>query len=378
MSRFTHRNSYPFVAVVLVFRFSVDTQREQPTFFSNLYESYKQRYDQYRNMIEKADFHPVQGFRNILAETAQQAEESATATAQIMYETIIQPGSNMDKHLSALSHATSLQLSEAWNSVKGMRERIETATFLSEQRSSLMEQLRGNRAMLTRMREMNYAVPTEQMVALMRRITECYDALEGIEQRAKEGFMKATGALADTGNSFFARKEPQRYAKYSSDPLMGIVTYPLGFHLLVLGASEIPLRILLRNRGFERRCIGPLTYYHCPGSGVEKGTRSPKKVPIVFIHGIGIGLIAYLQLIDDFLKTGRPILLPEIPYVSGFRPWQSPNSVLSPAVVASTVRYQTHCSFSHTRTKQLTKHFFFSCCVDDCNASNAWLCKGDF
>ena len=288
-------------------------------------------------MIENAEFHPVQDFRNILAEKAHQAEESA----QIVYETFVQPGSSMDKHISALSQATSAQLSEAWNSVKGMKERLETANFLSKRRNALMEQLRGNRAMLTRMREMPYAVPSKQMAALMRKITECYDALETIEQRASGQFVKfvnATGALADRGNALFPRQEPQRYAKYSSDPLLQIATYPLGFHLFVLGASEIPVRIMLKNRGFERRCVGPVAYYYFPGApDDDNDSRRGKRIPIVFIHGIGIGVIAYVQLIEYFLKTGRPIFLPEIPYVSGFRPWQGPNSVLSPAVVASTV-----------------------------------------
>jgi hypothetical protein len=290
-------------------------------------------------MIENAEFHPVQEFRNILAEKAHRAEESA----HTVYETFVQPGSSMDKHLSAWSQATSAQLSDAWNSVKGMKERLETATFLAERRTALMEQLRGNRAMLTRMREMPYAVPSKQMAALMRKITESYDALEKIEQRASGQFVKfvnATGALADRGNALFPKKEPQRYAKYSSDPLFQIATYPLGFHLLVLGASEIPMRIMLKNRGFQRRCVGPVSYYYFPGAPSEEmDSRGSKTVPIVFIHGIGIGIIAYIQLIDYFLKTGRPILLPEIPYVSGFRPWQGSNSVLSPGVVASTVSF---------------------------------------
>ena len=48
-------------------------------------------------------------------------------------------------------------------------------------------------------------------------------------------------------------------------------------------------------------------------------------------------MIIYLPLIDGFLKTGRPIFLPEIPYVSAFRPWQSPYSILPPASVTSTL-----------------------------------------
>jgi hypothetical protein len=310
-------------------------------------------------MVENADFHPVQEFRNLVNETAQQAaktaqsaEESALKSAQNVYETIIQPGSQMDKQLSAFSHATSIQFAEAWNSVKGMKERIKTANFLSEQRNLLMQQLRGNRAMLTRMREMSYAVNSKQMASLMRKITECYDALERSEVRARHAFLAATGRLTD--NTLFKQQEPKRYAKYSSDPLLGIATYPLGFHLLVLGASEIPLRVLMNRRGFERRCVGPVTYYYHPGHdpvvldsdnskvyGLPPREKS-KKTPIVFVHGIGIGLIVYLPVIDALLESGRPLLLPEIPYVSGFRPWQSSNSVLSPAVVASTVRIAMH------------------------------------
>ncbi|KAL3921024.1 MAG: hypothetical protein SGILL_002971 [Bacillariaceae sp.] len=336
------------------FRFREDVEREEPNYFSNLYESYKQRYERYKTMVEKADFHPVQDIRNLVAETAQQAaktaqsaEETAMKSAQNVYETIIQPGSNMDKQLSALGSATSAQLSEAWNSVKGMKERLETANFLAERRKGLMQQLRGNRAMLTRMREMSYAVNSKQMATLMRRITECYEALERTEVRARDAFLSATGKLTD--NSLFGPQEPKRYAKYSSDPLLGIATYPLGFHLLMLGATELPLRILLKRRGFERRCVGPVSYYYHPGKETTPAethhansyglpAREPSKtIPNVFVHGIGIGLIAYIPLIDAMMETGRPLLLPEIPYVSSFRPWQSSNSVLSPAVVASTV-----------------------------------------
>ncbi|KAG7366814.1 hypothetical protein IV203_029484 [Nitzschia inconspicua] len=336
------------------FRFREDVQREEPNYFSNLYESYKLRYDRYKAMVENADFHPVQDIRNLVAETAQQAaktaqsaEETAMKSAQNMYETIVQPGSQMDKQLSALSHATSVQLAEAWNSVKGMKERLETANFLSERRKMVMQQLRGNRAMLARMREMSYAVNSKQMATLMRRITECYEALERTEVRARDAFLSATGKLTD--NSLFSSQEPKRYAKYSSDPLLGIATYPLGFHLLMLGATEIPLRALMKRRGFERRCVGPVNYYYHPGKdpNFEDAEFSHvlglpprelrKKFPNVFIHGIGVGLIAYLPLIDALLESGRPLLLPEIPYVSAFRPWASPNAVLSPAVVASTM-----------------------------------------
>ena len=212
-----------------VFRFRTDIEREGPNYFSNLFEAYKVRYERYKNMIENAEFRPVQDLRNLVAETAQQAaktahsaEESAMKSAQNMYETIVQPGSQIDKHISALSHAT-------WNSMKGVKERLDMADFLSKQRQALMKQVRGNRAMLTRMREMSYAVNSKQMAALMRKITESYEALEKIEVKARDGFLSAAGKLTD--NSLFKKQEPKRYARYSSDPILGIASYPLGINL---------------------------------------------------------------------------------------------------------------------------------------------------
>jgi hypothetical protein len=42
-------------------------------------------------------------------------------------------------------------------------------------------------------------------------------------------------------------------------------------------------------------------------------------------------------LVDELLKLGRPLIFPEITYVSGFRPWQGPNCVLPPAAVTGTL-----------------------------------------
>mmetsp|Transcript_114281 Transcript_114281/g.233746 ORF Transcript_114281/g.233746 Transcript_114281/m.233746 type:complete len:347 (+) Transcript_114281:1084-2124(+) len=162
-------------------------------------------------------------------------------------------------------------------------------------------------------------------------------------------FLSAAGKLTD--NSLFKRQEPKRYARYSSDPILGIAASPLCTTLFLLSAAEIALRTLLKRRGFERRYIGPVTYYYHPGNenrhtamdaeNVEHDRFPPrgshKTTPVVFVHGIGVGLITYLSLIFQLMESGRPIFLPELPYVSAFRPWQSSRNVLSPAVVASTM-----------------------------------------
>lgn len=302
-------------------------------------------------------FHPVQELRNLMAETGktiEKAEESAKARATQMYESLVPAGSQMDRQLSAMSHmshATYIQMTETWSSVKNMPERLETARFLKKQRQRIRQQLKGYRELLTQMRDMSSAVPSKQMAGMMRRITECNEAMALLENRAQTAFTKATGFAMKNIPFLPERRKPQRFAKYSADPLLGVATYPLGFHLMVLGLTEIPLRVLMLKRGFERRIMGPVAYYFHPGVNVdndddsvvpiqserEGGDDTPDGTPIVFVHGIGLGLLPYLPLIDALLETGRSILLPEIPYVSGFRPFQSPNGVLSPAVVCSTM-----------------------------------------
>lgn len=285
-----------------------------------------------KDLRNKLDFYPIQNVRTLMAE----AEESAMATGRHVYETLVPTGSSMENYLTAMSHATYAQLTEAWNSMKNMKERLETARFLSKQRHRIEQQLKGYRVMLHRMLENSSAIPSKQMASLMRRITECNEAKECLESLAQSAFHQATG-YGLKNIPFFQNKEPRRYAKYSSDPLLGMKTYPLGLHMLVLGCTEIPLRILLRKRGFERRSIGSVVYYFHPGTLIDQENEDEQKTPIIFVHGIGIGLLMYMPLIDALLKTGRPIMLPEIPYVSAFRFWQSPNSVLQPAVVCSTM-----------------------------------------
>lgn len=327
------------------FHFQEASESVERNFFSDLFESYRARYEQ----LVLTDFNPVKDFKNMVVnatpdfrtiveetkERIEKAEESAIATTRHVYETIVPSGSQMDKQLTAMSHATQQQLTEAWNSAKNMKERLETARFLSKQRKAIGQQLHSYRVLLNSMLEpSSSSIPSKQMAGLMRRITECYEAMERLEGRAQSAFVQATG-FAFKSLPFLQRQEPQRYAKYSSDPLIGVATYPLGFNLLVFGATEVSLRVLLARRGFERKLVGPVAYYFHAGS-LDEDT-SKQVTPIIFVHGIGVGLIAYIPLIDSLLSTGRPVFLPEIPYVSAFRPWQSPYSVLQPAVVCNTM-----------------------------------------
>ena len=358
--------------VCSVFQFSGESNQEEPSHFSDLFERFRKIYEEkikamtaatadfqpvqgLRSIVSDSafdfDFHPAQELRNLIAETGktiEKAEESAMATASLMYESLVPVGSTMDKQIAAMSHATMTQVTGAWNSVKHMKEWIETARSLQRQRQRIRQQLKGYRELLNQMRDMSSAVPSKQMASMMRRITECNEALQRLENRAQTAFAQTTGFTMQNLPFLPERKKPVSFAKYSSDPLLGIATYPLGFHMLVFSLTELPLRALMYNRGFERRVIGSVAYYFHPGDRpswedddvgqfIEDDDDAVDSTPIVFVHGIGLGLLPYMPLIDSLLATGRPILLPEIPYVSGFRPFQSPQTVLPPAVVCSTM-----------------------------------------
>lgn len=327
------------------FQFEECRHESHHSHFSNLYESY-------REMMEKRNFHLVQDIRNFVAVKSQQlhhAEQSAMATAseslghayESAYFAFIEKDGTMDRRLTELSHATQSQMADAWNSVWKMKERLRTASDISSRRRALRQQLEGYRRALAQMRGMATAVPSKQMADLMRKITGCYEALEGVERSAMDAFVQVTGYV---GKNLLHSKEPPRYYKYSCDPLMDVASYPLMFHILILMVTDVGLRVMMRMRGFRRLRVGPVSYYYHPGKSAadESGTFRKEnddrdRVPIVFCHGIGVGHIFYMTLIDELLDLGHPLILPEIPYVNGFRPWQSPHCVLPPAAVTSSL-----------------------------------------
>ncbi len=308
------------------FQFLETTHDATPGFFTNLFENYNTRYQQ--NQKVQDGIQSIQSIRNYVANKRQQfveAEEHAMAAASNMYEnayfTFVHKGSSFDKRINAISNATHQQLNDAWNSVGKMKERLETAKYVSSRKKFLQQQNKGYHMLLERVIHSS-SVPPPQMVDLLKKITQCNESLEAIEDSAVDSFLKITNLAK---NILLQQKEPCRYAKYSSDELIGLDVYPLAFNLLILGLTDGLLRVVMARRGFERLNIGTMIYYYHPGCATsstdsenEEGEEGEDCLltPIVFCHGIGIGLGYYLPLIDEFLKLGRPIFLPEIANVS--------------------------------------------------------------
>jgi len=308
------------------------------TLFTQLCEQFKTFYDQYKvKMIENAPGFHLQDFYTYLAEKKQHLEQNAPDLnpVQDLYayfsemKQLLEHNVNFSPLLSKGS-AIAMATHEAI-----MNELKDTSKYLNDRKKALLEQLKSYRIILNQMRankQYSSSLPSRQMADLLRKITQCNDALEKIESTARDAFLKASGCFNWKGAlQKITNREPLRYAKYSRDPLLGVSTYPLIFHLFILLVTEGGLRLWMMLRGFKHLNIGITSYYYHPG------TKNSFDAPIIFIHGIGAGLIYYIPLMEDLLQCGRPIFFPEIPYVTGFRTWFDPHSILTPTAVASTL-----------------------------------------
>ncbi|RHY63408.1 hypothetical protein DYB30_003977 [Aphanomyces astaci] len=105
--------------------------------------------------------------------------------------------------------------------------------------------------------------------------------------------------------------KPTHCIRHTLDPFESTAR-PWLLYAVTIGMDAI-MGVFLRLAGFQRH---PLTrglrYWH------RDAMTSPVAEPLVFVHGIGAGLMLYLPLLWSLVTThqNRPILLVETPYVS--------------------------------------------------------------
>lgn len=91
---------------------------------------------------------------------------------------------------------------------------------------------------------------------------------------------------------------------------------PLLAYLVTHLALGIVNRSSLKARGFAHRQSGRIGFWHRRGgsSNTQGGSSAPRRPPIVFLAGIGVGLVSYLQLIDGLLDADpdREVILCEL------------------------------------------------------------------
>ncbi|KNC77485.1 hypothetical protein SARC_10056, partial [Sphaeroforma arctica JP610] len=105
------------------------------------------------------------------------------------------------------------------------------------------------------------------------------------------------------------------------DPLI-VWHQPFFVFLCALGLHKLA-SFLMQQRGFTLKHVSvnthALQYWHLPASTATNHTRTRSQPPIVFCHGIGVGLLPYLGLLRDLAanhSASRDIVVIRMPHVA--------------------------------------------------------------
>eukprot|EP00929_Paragymnodinium_shiwhaense_P107926 TRINITY_DN74275_c0_g1_i1.p1 TRINITY_DN74275_c0_g1~~TRINITY_DN74275_c0_g1_i1.p1 ORF type:complete len:719 (-),score=145.00 TRINITY_DN74275_c0_g1_i1:143-2299(-) len=121
----------------------------------------------------------------------------------------------------------------------------------------------------------------------------------------------------------------------SQDPLSAWHR-PLWIYSLTGCVVPVLTEMLYQRLGFVKYTSGAIQYWHrdgvgggasasCEGAtaadGCTGGSRTPPRVqavrlPVVFCHGLGIGVLPYLDFVKDLLSTGVELFLLDLPHIS--------------------------------------------------------------
>ena len=285
------------------------------------------------------------------------------------YAALVTRGGTVDKIVRSLKESTDRNVGNAMEVAEGFKRAVGSAVGrtgrtvfkgvemlrnqdyrtrvfgVADRSRKLSRKLTAFKSLLQNMRAHEASISSRQMCHVMRQISSLHAQVGHLEAEAKSAFH----GLSALGQKLSPIKAlpPMRYAKYSADPLFDICDYPLFSHLLMLGLTEGVTRVLLRKRGFKRGRVGDVGYWVRIPSTLDassvssfsstSASFSSTSVPLVFVHGIGIGLVAYISFIDKMVATGRTIFLPEVSCVNAFRFWQTPGAIKNGAMVASTL-----------------------------------------
>ena len=113
-----------------------------------------------------------------------------------------------------------------------------------------------------------------------------------------------------------------RTMRLTVDPVR-VAQRPLALYLITNALTYLAVRKAIRG-GFKQEKQGRLSYLiyrpegWTPGKAIKDGT--PRYRPVIFLHGLGIGLSQYIEVINFFLEdpqlVQRPILIPLQPHIS--------------------------------------------------------------
>eukprot|EP00613_Pedinella_sp_CCMP2098_P074248 CAMPEP_0171916196 /NCGR_PEP_ID=MMETSP0993-20121228/14697_1 /TAXON_ID=483369 /ORGANISM="non described non described, Strain CCMP2098" /LENGTH=698 /DNA_ID=CAMNT_0012551545 /DNA_START=46 /DNA_END=2142 /DNA_ORIENTATION=+ len=153
---------------------------------------------------------------------------------------------------------------------------------------------------------------------------ECLEMVREFESAAKRGLLQPSADRTPGVESLCAYVGDLRWKHR-----------PLAFYALThLVGGEVWTPYAMRSNGFERRTHKELVYWYKPGRGGKANTDVPpptssssssssavdvaavEAMPLVFIHGIGVGPAPYLDLVNQAAGTQAPVVVVELACVS--------------------------------------------------------------
>eukprot|EP00960_Hanusia_phi_P076623 768588-Hanusia_phi.AAC.5 len=106
-------------------------------------------------------------------------------------------------------------------------------------------------------------------------------------------------------------QEPLPCMRFTIEPLL-YKHKPIVFYLVcqwLLGAAA---GFQLRKEGFSKHVDGEISYW----IRFPETEESRRKKPIVFVHGVGVGLVTYMSFLRELMVNDCPMILIEQPHIS--------------------------------------------------------------
>eukprot|EP00290_Baffinella_frigidus_P010471 CAMPEP_0180142584 /NCGR_PEP_ID=MMETSP0986-20121125/15673_1 /TAXON_ID=697907 /ORGANISM="non described non described, Strain CCMP2293" /LENGTH=606 /DNA_ID=CAMNT_0022085821 /DNA_START=19 /DNA_END=1839 /DNA_ORIENTATION=- len=117
--------------------------------------------------------------------------------------------------------------------------------------------------------------------------------------------------LAHTFPARLPSQLPLPNMRFSIEPIK-YTPKPLLYYGVAQGVLQNVGHSQLLSEGFQRHRSGDTGYWiRVPETVAGRG-----RMPMVFVHGVGVGLVTYMSMIKEFMKLDCPIICVELPFIS--------------------------------------------------------------
>lgn len=104
--------------------------------------------------------------------------------------------------------------------------------------------------------------------------------------------------------------------RLSRDPVKA-VHRPFWIYGITGWVVPMVTEVLCHRMGFQKFTAGVIQYWHRPAwFPVARKGKASRSVPVVFCHGLGIGVLPYIQFVQEIGASGLELFLLDLPHIS--------------------------------------------------------------